>query len=58
MPLWPLSKGGCGDKKPAHTRMFSKLDKALHRCRVMVFLLWGIDKIRKEDWSKVDRRGF
>lgn len=42
---------------PAHVSMFSKLDKALHKCKVMVFFNIG-DKIRKENWSKVGREGF
>lgn len=31
----------------AHVRMFSKLDKVLHKCKVMVFLLWEIRLERK-----------
>ena len=41
--LWPLSKGLCEDEIPGHVVMFSKLDGALHKYKMMVFfLLWGI----------------
>ena len=56
--LWPLSKGRCGDEVPGHVGMFSKLDEGLHKYKMMVFFFIMEDKIRNEDWSKVDREGF
>ena len=56
--LWPLSKGLCEDEIPGHVVTFSKLDEALHKYKMMVFFFIIGDKIRNEDWSKVDREGF
>lgn len=37
--LWPLSKGLCEDEIPGHVVMFSKLDEALHKYKMMVSYL-------------------